>query len=45
MTLLLWLSQNIEALNEVIDFEILNVETEKSTGTFSVEHYRRRFSW
>lgn len=32
-----WLSQNIEALNEVIDFEILNVETEKSTGTFSVD--------
>lgn len=32
-----WLSQNIEVLNEVIDFEIQNIETEKSTGTFSVD--------
>lgn len=32
-----WLSQNIDILNEVIHFEIQNVETEKSTGSFSVD--------
>lgn len=32
-----WLSQNIDVLNEVIHFEIQNVETEKSTGSFSVD--------
>lgn len=32
-----WLSQNIEVLNDIIDFEIQNIETEKSTGTFSVD--------
>lgn len=32
-----WLSQNIDVLNEVIHFEIQNVETERSTGSFSVD--------
>lgn len=32
-----WLSLNIDVLNEVIHFEIQNVETEKSTGSFSVD--------
>ena len=32
-----WLSQNIDVLNEVVHFEIQNVETERSTGSFSVD--------
>jgi RecB family endonuclease NucS len=32
-----WLEQNIDALNEVLDFEIENVEREQSAGAFSVD--------
>lgn len=32
-----WLRDNTDSLNEIIGFELQNVETEKSTGVFSVD--------
>jgi hypothetical protein len=32
-----WLEENIEILNEVLDFDLSNVEREKAAGSFSVD--------
>jgi len=32
-----WLQSNIDVLNQVLDFQISNVEREQSTGNFNVD--------